>query len=192
MDEEAVRARAQALCEAIVAGDIGRAIEDFSTELRQHLGEVIALLPLPASEATIELIEHSGSGDNVVLRLVGESDEVLIQTRWKDRDGKPTVIEASHLTSTAIAAAGGEEPAPLEGHRARLTGSGGSGQGTGPSVRVGGRASGATDPSRRRRVQLRLRRVPGPCCRCATKFRNLQGWLVGRLPLIGLVMGSLP
>ena len=74
----------------------------------------IALLPLPASEATIESIEHSGSGDNVVLRLVGESEEVLIQTRWKDRDGKPTVIEASHLTSTAIAAASGEEPAPLE------------------------------------------------------------------------------
>ena len=114
MDEEAVRARAQALCEAIVAGDIDRAIGDFSNELRQHLGEVIALLPLPASEATIESIEHSGSGDNVVLRLVGESEEVLIQTRWKDRDGKPTVIEASHLTSTAIAAASGEEPAPLE------------------------------------------------------------------------------
>jgi hypothetical protein len=69
---------------------------------------------LPASEATIESIEHSGSGDNVVLRIVGESEEVLIQTRWKDRDGRPTVIEASHLTRTAIAAASGEEPAALE------------------------------------------------------------------------------
>ena len=114
MDEEAVRARAQALCDAIVAGDIDRAIEFFSNELRQHLGEVIALLPLPAGEATIESIEHSGSGDNVVLRLVGESEEVMIQTRWKERDGRPTVIEASHLTRTAIAAAAGEEAPPLE------------------------------------------------------------------------------
>jgi hypothetical protein len=110
MDEAAVRERAQALCDAIVAGDIDRAIEDFSKELRQNLGEVIALLPLPASEATVESIEHSGSGDNVVLRIVGETDEVLIQTRWKERDDRPTVIEASHLTSTAIAAATGEEP----------------------------------------------------------------------------------
>ena len=114
MDEEAVRARAQAMCEAIVAGDIDRAIQDFSKELRQNLGEVIALLPLPASEATIESIEHAGSGDNVVLRLVGESEEVMIQTRWKERDGRPTVIEASHLTRTAIAAASGEEAPPLE------------------------------------------------------------------------------
>jgi hypothetical protein len=114
MDEAAVRERAQALCDAIVAGDIDRAIGDFSKELRQHLGEVIALLPLPASAATIESIEHSGSGDNVVLRLVGESEEVMIQTRWKERDGRPTVIEASHLTRTAIAAAAGEEAPPLE------------------------------------------------------------------------------
>jgi hypothetical protein len=110
MDEAAVRERAQALCDAIVAGDIDRAIEDFSKELRQHVGEIVALLPLPASAATVESIEHSGSGDNVVLRIVGETDEVLIQTRWKERDDKPTVIEASHLTSTAIAAASGEEP----------------------------------------------------------------------------------
>jgi hypothetical protein len=113
MDEEDVRARAKLLCEAIVAGDIDRAIEDFSKELRQNLGEVISLLPLPASEATVESIEHSGSGDNVVLRLVGESEEVLIQTRWKERDGRPTVVEASHLTRTAIAAASGEE-VPVE------------------------------------------------------------------------------
>ena len=114
MDDQAVRQRAERLCDAFVAGDVGRAIELFSPQLREHVGEVVSLLPLPMSEATIESIEHSGSGDNVVLRLVGESEEVLIQTRWKDRDGKPTVIEASHLTSTAIEAASGEEPAPLE------------------------------------------------------------------------------
>jgi hypothetical protein len=44
----------------------------------------------------------------VVLRLVGETDEVLIQTRWKERDGRPTVIEASHLSTTATTAEGGE------------------------------------------------------------------------------------
>ncbi len=118
MDEAAVRERAQALCDALVAGDVDQAITDFSKELRQHLGEVIALLPLPASEATIESIEHSGSGDNVVLRVVGESQEVLIQTRWKERDDKPTIIEASHLTSVAIAAASGEEVPPAEDEEA--------------------------------------------------------------------------
>lgn len=100
MDADAVRERATALCDALLAGDVERATEDFSKELRQNMGEVIAMLPLPSSEASIESIEHGGSGYNVVLRLVGETDEVQLQTRWKDRDGRPTVVEASHLSQT--------------------------------------------------------------------------------------------
>ena len=109
MDEQAVREHAQALCDALVAGDVDKAIEVFSKELRQNLGEVIALLPLPSSEATVESVEHGGAGYNVVIRLVGESDEVLIQTRWKDRDGQPTVVEAGHLSRTERAVEPGED-----------------------------------------------------------------------------------
>ncbi len=110
MEEQDVREHAEALCLALMAGDIERATADFSKELRQHLGEVLALLPLPSNEATIESIERGGgSGYTVVLRIAGEIDEVLIQTRWKDRDGRPTVIEASHLSRVeATAAQGGE------------------------------------------------------------------------------------
>jgi hypothetical protein len=104
MDEEAVRGRAQALCDALVSGDIELATRDFSEELRRNLGEVLSLLPLPANAASVESVDHAGSGYNAVLRLVGETEEVLIQTRWKDRDGRPTVIEASHLSKTEIAA----------------------------------------------------------------------------------------
>jgi hypothetical protein len=109
MEEQDVRERAEALCAAVVAGDIDRVIEDFSKELRQNLGEVLALLPLPSTEATVDSIERGGgSGYTVVLRLVGETEEVLIQTRWKDRDGRPTIIEASHLSKTITAAPSGE------------------------------------------------------------------------------------
>ena len=101
MEEQDVRERSEALCAAVVAGDIDRVIEDFSKELRQNLGEVLALLPLPSTEATVDSIERGGgSGYTVVLRLVGETEEVLIQTRWKDRDGRPTIVEASHLSKT--------------------------------------------------------------------------------------------
>lgn len=109
MEEPQVRERAQALCAGLVAGDIERATADFSTELRRNLGEVLALLPLPSSEATIESIERGGSGFAVVLCLVGETEEVLIQTRWKERDGRPTVIEASHLSRTETTVQRGEE-----------------------------------------------------------------------------------
>lgn len=115
MEEQDVRGRAETLCAALVAGDIERATEDFSKELRQNLGEVLALLPLPSNEATIESIERGGgSGYTVVLRLVGETDEVLIQTRWKERDGRTTIIEASHLSRTETAAQSGEVLARAE------------------------------------------------------------------------------
>jgi len=103
MDEQAVREHARAVCDALVAGDIDRATQDFSTELRRNLGEVIALLPLPSSEATVESVQHGGAGYNVIIRLVGETEEVQIQTRWKERDGRPTVVEASHLSRTETA-----------------------------------------------------------------------------------------
>src|SRR5260221_10068190 len=102
MDESTVRQHAQAFCDALVAGDVDRAIGDFSDELRRNLGEVLALLPLPATESTIESVEHSGPGYNVVIRLIGE-DEVEIQTRWKDRDGHPKIVEVSHLSRAARA-----------------------------------------------------------------------------------------
>jgi hypothetical protein len=113
MDEDAVRAHAQVVCDALAAGDVERATGEFSVELRRNLGEVLALMPLPANEVVIDSIEHGGSGYNVIIRMAGELDEVLIQTRWKDRDGEPRMVEASHLASTAIAPAAdaAEEPA---------------------------------------------------------------------------------
>jgi hypothetical protein len=111
MDDATVRERAQAMCEAIVAGDIDAATADASPELRRNLGEVIGLFPLPATEASIESIAQGGSSFVVVLRLVGEMDEVQIQTRWKDRDGTPTLVEASHLSRTERAV---EAPAEIE------------------------------------------------------------------------------
>ncbi len=104
MDPDAIRERATALCDALVAGDVELASREFSPELQRNLGEVISLLPLPVSEATVDSVERGGSSFVVVLRLVGETDEVMIQTRWKDRDGTPTVVEASHLSQSTLTA----------------------------------------------------------------------------------------
>lgn len=111
MDEQTVREHAQAMSDAIVAGDVGRLIEYFSPELRRNVGEVISLFPLPSKEAAIESVTQGGSSYVVVLRLTGESEEVQVQTRWKDRDGHPTVVEASHLSRVEVAAEAMEEEA---------------------------------------------------------------------------------
>jgi hypothetical protein len=98
VDEVVVRQHAEAMCDALVDGDVDRATADISDELRRHMGEVVALLPLPVSEAVVESIERGGASINALLRLVGETETVRVQTRWKDRDGVPRIVEASHLS----------------------------------------------------------------------------------------------
>ena len=109
MDIETVRDSATAFCDALDSGDIPRATEHMSPELQRNLGEVLALLPLPSNDSEVVSIDQSGSGYNVVLRLVGETDEIELQTRWKDRDGRPTLVEASHLSRTERMAAAPED-----------------------------------------------------------------------------------
>ena len=100
VDVDSVRDGATAFCDALDAGDVPRAIEHMSPELQRNVGEVLALLPLPLNESEIISVDRGGSGYSVVLRLVGETDEVELQTRWKDRDGQPILVEASHLSRT--------------------------------------------------------------------------------------------
>lgn len=103
MNDDDVREHAQAMCDALVAGDVERATAAFSEQLRHNLGEVLILLPLPATAATVESVERGGSSYTVMLRIVGATEEVEVQTRWKDRDGQPMVVEASHLGRNPIA-----------------------------------------------------------------------------------------
>ena len=112
MDEQDIRDQAEALCAAIVGGDMDQVASHFSEELHRNLGEVVALLPLPCTEATIESIDRGGSAaTTVTLRLAGETEEIQIVTRWKDRDGTPTVIEASHLSRKEMVSSSDEDDA---------------------------------------------------------------------------------
>jgi hypothetical protein len=110
MDEQAVRDHAQGHLDALLAGDVDRAIQDLSQELQRNLGEIMAMLPLPLTAADIESIDMGGSSYTAILHLVGETTESRLETRWKDRDGRPTIIEASlvHEAPTAAPEADGE------------------------------------------------------------------------------------
>ncbi len=106
MDEQTVREHAQATCAALLAGDIGRAAEEMSKELRSNLGPIVAMLPMPMTEGTIESVEMTKTGYLAVLRLVSEVDTLHLETRWKDRDGRPTIVESSRVHVESV------EPGP--------------------------------------------------------------------------------
>jgi hypothetical protein len=60
------------------------------------------MLPLPLTEASIESVETTATGYRAVLRLVGEGGTIHLETRWKDRDGRPTMVEASRVHEEPI------------------------------------------------------------------------------------------
>ena len=114
MDEQAVREHAQAHADALLAGDIGKASEQMSKELHATLGQFAAMLPMPMTEASIESVESTPTGYKVILHLVGEGDTLRLETRWKDRDGRPTIVEASRVHEEPIQPIGEDEPTDSE------------------------------------------------------------------------------
>jgi hypothetical protein len=114
MDEQAVREHAQAHADALLAGDIARASEEMSRELQHNLGPIVAMLPMPMSEASIESIESTPTGYKVVLHLVGEGGDLRLETRWKDRDGRPTMVEASRVHEEPMLSVDEGEGEPAE------------------------------------------------------------------------------
>ncbi len=103
MDEQTVRERAEAYCEALVAGDMERATEDLSKELHANLGQLVSMLPMPLTTATVESLERTASGFRAVLHLVGETDETRLETRWKERDDRAVIVEVSHVVEHVAA-----------------------------------------------------------------------------------------
>ena len=101
MNEQQVRDRAQEYVDALLAGDVDRATTIFSDGLRHNLGPIMAQLPLPLDEASIESVDIGGSGWVAVLHLVGETD-ARFRTRWKDREGVPTIVEISHIAEPVV------------------------------------------------------------------------------------------
>ena len=100
MTEDEVRERVGAVCAALVAGDVERVISMLSDELRRNPGEVVAMLPLPALEATVASVEGASGGAAyvAVLAVTSEAEQIELQTRWKDRGGEPRIVEVSHLS----------------------------------------------------------------------------------------------
>ncbi len=118
LDEQTVREQADAYVQALLAGDMELASEQLSDELRSNLGQLVAMLPMPLTDASVESLERTGSGFRTVLQLQGEIDATRLEARWKDRDDRPVIVEVSHLTEDATGTtttpeddAASEEPA---------------------------------------------------------------------------------
>jgi hypothetical protein len=125
MTEDEVRQRAAAICRSLVAGDVGQVVAALSDELQRNPGEIVAMLPLPAVAAEVARLEGTGGGAAFVaiLDVTSETEHLELQTRWKERNGEPRIVEVSHVSrrareAEAEAAAAAEGEAAGEGGEA--------------------------------------------------------------------------
>ena len=93
MDEDAVRERAAAHGEAMVAGDLARAGSDLSEEAQAEARSVMRELPRSLDSAEIVAVEEAGEGAYVSrIRYSGEGRAAVVEARWAARGGRPTIV----------------------------------------------------------------------------------------------------
>ena len=103
MTEDDIRERVSTITEALIAGDVGRVVAALSDELQRNPGEVVAMLPLPAVAANLARLEGTGGGAAyvAVIDVTSETEHLELQTRWKERNGEPRIVEVSHISRRA-------------------------------------------------------------------------------------------
>ena len=82
--------------EAIVAGNMDRAIEDFSEELRPHVGSLATQLPQDIYAADVLSVKEGPKGYVVQIRYSGKGTPLTVETIWEDRagNGRPFITDA--------------------------------------------------------------------------------------------------
>lgn len=88
MDESEVRESAEAHAHAIVAGDIGGAVRYLTDRAKAQGGDVMKAMPSPLTGAEVTSIESSDDDFLVQIRYAGKSDELVVESRWIEQEGK--------------------------------------------------------------------------------------------------------
>lgn len=93
MDEQTVRRYVEAHGQATVAGDLRTAGSDLTKEGAATAGEVMGRLPRNLDSS--EVLEVRAEGEAWFARVAyrGEGKEVVVASRWEDRDGRPKIVE---------------------------------------------------------------------------------------------------
>lgn len=93
MDEQAVRTHAEAHGNALIEGDLKRAGSDLTPEAQAQAPEVMSNFPKRVESAEVVSLDVQGEEAVVHARYSGEGKEVIVESRWGDRDGRPKILD---------------------------------------------------------------------------------------------------
>jgi hypothetical protein len=96
MDNESIRAAAEAHGQAVVRGDIDHIKGDLIEELHPHIPAVAAAVPQPLVSASVLSVDiHDGYAETVTA-YASPGEQVEFKSRWEDRgSGRPQITESA-------------------------------------------------------------------------------------------------
>ena len=96
MDESKVRAIVEAHGQAVVAGDLNRALADFTETGKAGAPPVVAELPSPVTSATVVSLETESEGRYVAhIRYGGDAKSTTVRSVWEEDSGTPKITAVS-------------------------------------------------------------------------------------------------
>ncbi len=92
MDEQAVRTHAEEHGRAIVEGDLRRAASDLTPEAQAQAPDVMSNFPKRVENAEVISLDVQGEEAVVRARYSGDGKDVVVESRWGERDGRPKIL----------------------------------------------------------------------------------------------------
>jgi hypothetical protein len=93
-EQEKTRSHIQERADAVVRGDMETVVADFSKELRPDVPQLAQALAQPVTSAEVLGVEVGDRESVARIRYSGDSGEVIIQTQWREVDGRPAIVHA--------------------------------------------------------------------------------------------------
>lgn len=97
MDEARLRDDAEAHGRATVEGDLKVAGSYLDKGAYAAAGQVMEKMPKPLEGSEVGSVELEGDEALVQIRYSGGGDEVVVESRWAERDGTPKIVGLSVL-----------------------------------------------------------------------------------------------
>lgn len=92
MDEERTRKCVQDHADAVVRGDIEAVTNDFAPDLRPQVPQIAQSLPHPVTSAEVRSLQVGDEESVAEIHYEGENGNVTIRSRWRDVDGRPSIV----------------------------------------------------------------------------------------------------
>lgn len=95
MDQAVVQRHVDAHAQAVVTGNMNRALKDLTEEAKAKIGAVAGELPNPVKAARVVSLSPEGTDRYVAhIRYAGDERATTVRSIWEPVGGRPLITEA--------------------------------------------------------------------------------------------------